>query len=94
MLSVTYLSCPKIEDKEGLKKYFLNIGSIWAAQEGVSLLQRVRPLEWTLYDYTIFIILIPLFLDMRFLKLQIILLIQNKIISIKQKLKNIYELMA
>lgn len=49
---VTCLSYP-LKDKEKIKNYLLQIGSVWTAQEGVSFLQGHRPLELTLYDLTI-----------------------------------------
>lgn len=90
MFLVTYLLNP-LKDKEQIKSYLLTMGSIWSVQEGVSFLQGHRPLELTLYDYTILIILIPLFLHLKSLAPPFKVLIQNKIISTKQKLKNMYE---
>lgn len=90
MFLVTYLSNP-LKGKEKIKSYLLTMGSIWSVQEGISFLQGHRPLELTLYDYTILIILIPLFLHLKSLAPPFKVLIQNKIIYTKQKLKNVYE---
>lgn len=58
---VTYLSIP-LNSVKKKKNYLLTMVSIWAGQEGVSFLQGHRPLEITLYDFTIVIILLPLFI--------------------------------
>lgn len=52
MILVTIFLYP-LKDKEKMKNYLLSIGGIWAAQEGVVFLQGHRPLELTLYDFTI-----------------------------------------
>lgn len=90
MFLVTYLSYPL--SKEKISNYLVTIGSIWAAQESVSLLQGHRPLELTLYDYTIVVILIPLFLHLTSLAPRFRVFIQKKIRYTKQKLKNVYEI--